>query len=66
MRGSRCEFQQYPRLFGKFHREVFCWMDKWVEYNMEDIRAIEAKAKEELDDQRRKGSVKGMKADKDP
>ncbi|MFH4981209.1 hypothetical protein AB6A40_007918 [Gnathostoma spinigerum] len=53
---------QYPRLFSKFHREVFCWIDSWIDLDMNDIREIEAKAQEELDEARRKGSVKGMTA----
>ncbi|KAL6726918.1 hypothetical protein Aduo_008846 [Ancylostoma duodenale] len=49
---------QYPRLFSKFHREVFCWMDNWHGLTMEDIRAIEAKAQKELEDQRKSGTVR--------
>lgn len=30
-------------------RQVFCWMDGWHGLTMEDIRAIEDKTKEELD-----------------
>jgi len=51
------------RIFTNFHRQVFCWMDRWFGFSMEDIRAIEAKTKEELDEKRRKGSVRGTKAD---
>jgi len=54
--------QQYPRLFSKFHREVFCWIDKWHGLTMEDIRAIEEKAQRELDDARKNGTVRGMTA----
>ncbi|KAE9421138.1 hypothetical protein Angca_008087 [Angiostrongylus cantonensis] len=53
---------QYPRLFSKFHREVFCWMDSWYGLTMQDIRAIEAKAQKELEDQRKTGQVRGMTA----
>ncbi|WKY01010.1 hypothetical protein Q1695_015198 [Nippostrongylus brasiliensis] len=53
---------QYPRLFSKFHREVFCWIDSWYGLTMADIRAIEAKAQKELEDQRRSGQVRGMTA----
>ncbi|VDM29258.1 unnamed protein product [Toxocara canis] len=41
---------QYPRLFSKFHREVFCWIDNWHGLTMVDIRAIEDKAQKELDE----------------
>lgn len=37
------------RLFTNFHRQVFCWMDRWHGLTMEDIRAIEDNTKEELD-----------------
>jgi len=50
------------RIFTNFHRQVFCWMDRWFGLTMEDIRAIEAKAKEDLDNQRHIGVLKGTKA----
>uniref|UniRef100_A0A0A9YWM3 Phosphatidylinositol transfer protein alpha isoform n=1 Tax=Lygus hesperus TaxID=30085 RepID=A0A0A9YWM3_LYGHE len=53
------------RLFTTFHRQVFCWMDRWHGMTMDDIRAIEEKTKEELDRQRNQGEVRGMKADND-
>lgn len=37
------------RLFTNFHRQVFCWIDRWHGLTMEDIRAIEDNTKEELD-----------------
>ncbi|CAI4231492.1 unnamed protein product [Auanema sp. JU1783] len=53
---------QYPRLFSKFHREVFCWIDQWHGLTMVDIRAIEDKAQRELEEQRKNGQVRGMNA----
>lgn len=53
------------RLFTTFHRQLFCWMDRWHGLTMADIRAIEEKTKEELDKQRNIGQVRGMKADSD-
>ena len=53
--------QAYLRLFGKFHRELICWMDEWIELNMNDIRQLEEKIKVELDERRRRGSICGMK-----
>ncbi|XP_017775488.1 PREDICTED: phosphatidylinositol transfer protein beta isoform [Nicrophorus vespilloides] len=55
--------KQEKRLFTNFHRQVFCWMDRWHGLTMEDIRAIEDKTKEELEALRQKGEVRGMKAD---
>lgn len=49
----------YPRLFRNFHRQVFCWIDKWHGMTMDDIREYEAKTKEDLDKARREGEVKG-------
>ncbi|KAJ8956122.1 hypothetical protein NQ318_016577 [Aromia moschata] len=53
------------RLFTNFHRQVFCWMDRWHGLTMEDIRAIEDKTKEELEALRQKGEVRGMRAESD-
>uniref|UniRef100_A0A1D1XFB9 Phosphatidylinositol transfer protein alpha isoform n=1 Tax=Anthurium amnicola TaxID=1678845 RepID=A0A1D1XFB9_9ARAE len=41
-------------LFTKFHRQVFCWTDKWYGMTMEDIRALEDKIKYDLDESRAK------------
>lgn len=51
------------RLFTTFHRQVFCWTDRWYGLTMDDIRAIEEKTKEELDRQRMIGEVRGLKAE---
>ncbi|XP_065892309.1 phosphatidylinositol transfer protein beta isoform-like [Dysidea avara] len=47
------------RVFTNFHRQIFCWMDNWYGLTIDDIRAIEAKTKAELDAQRDKGEVRG-------
>ena len=31
----------YKSLFGVFHRQVFCWMDKWCELDLAQVRHIE-------------------------
>ena len=41
-------FKQYPRLFTKFHREVFCWIDKWHGLSMEQVREHEEETKLDL------------------
>jgi hypothetical protein len=43
-------------LFSKFHREVFCWIDRWHGLTMEDIRELERLAQKELDEARRTGN----------
>lgn len=47
------------RIFLNFHRQVFCWLDRWHGLTMKDIRDIEDKTKRELDEQRNKGHVRG-------
>lgn len=42
-------FQQEKRLFTNFHRQLFCWMDKWVDLTMDDIRRMEEETQRELD-----------------
>uniref|UniRef100_A0A914ZVH9 Phosphatidylinositol transfer protein n=1 Tax=Parascaris univalens TaxID=6257 RepID=A0A914ZVH9_PARUN len=32
---------QYPRIFCKFNRETFCWIDKWYDMSMDEIRKLE-------------------------
>lgn len=56
---------QERRIFANFHRQVFCWMDKWHGLTMDDIRKLEEETKKELDEARRKGSIKGTKATDD-
>lgn len=42
--------QTDERIFRVFHRQLFCWIDKWHGMTMEDIRALEAAAQRELDE----------------
>lgn len=49
------------RLLYNFHRQVFCWIDKWHGMTIEDIRELEERTKNELEELRRKGSVRGTK-----
>jgi hypothetical protein len=41
-------FQSERRLFLKFYRQMFCWMDQWYGLTIEDIRRIEEEVKHEL------------------
>ncbi|KAI2804359.1 hypothetical protein BLOT_003341 [Blomia tropicalis] len=42
--------QKFERkLFLNFHRQVFCWIDKWHGLTMKDIRELEEKTRLELD-----------------
>ena len=31
----------YKQMFTVFHRQIFCWIDKWHELTLADVRAIE-------------------------
>lgn len=42
--------QMERRLFTQFHRQLFCWIDKWIELTMDDIRRMEEDTKKELDE----------------
>eukprot|EP00123_Amoebidium_parasiticum_P019455 comp25787_c0_seq1/m.47036 comp25787_c0_seq1/g.47036 ORF comp25787_c0_seq1/g.47036 comp25787_c0_seq1/m.47036 type:complete len:269 (-) comp25787_c0_seq1:44-850(-) len=53
------------RLFLNFHRQVFCWMDKWYGMTMEDIRRLEDEAAKEMEEARKKGPLRGMVGDDD-
>jgi hypothetical protein len=53
----------YRRMFNVFHRKIFCWIDSWIDLNMDDIRDIEERTKEVLDEQRNVGNVRGSSPD---
>ncbi|XP_075892615.1 phosphatidylinositol transfer protein alpha isoform-like [Nelusetta ayraudi] len=53
------------RIFTHFHRQLFCWIDKWIDLSMDDIRRMEEDTKKELDDMRLQGEVKGMNTDEE-
>lgn len=38
------------RIFTHFHRQLFCWIDKWIDLSMDDIRRMEEETKKELDE----------------
>ena len=45
----KSDLQAERRIFTNFHRQVFCWTDHWYGLTMQDIRALEDRTKEELD-----------------
>ena len=47
------------RVFLNFNRQVFCWIDNWYGMTMQDIRQLEEKLKEELDEERNKDQKPG-------
>lgn len=51
------------KIFQKFHRQLFCWMDGWYGLTMDDIRALEDKTKKELDEAIKSGEVRGSSVD---
>ncbi|XP_030847932.1 phosphatidylinositol transfer protein alpha isoform [Strongylocentrotus purpuratus] len=56
---------QEKRLFTLFHRQVFCWLDKYHGMTMADIRALEDKTKDDLQKERTTGELRGFSADKE-
>uniref|UniRef100_A0A3B5LQY4 Phosphatidylinositol transfer protein beta isoform n=1 Tax=Xiphophorus couchianus TaxID=32473 RepID=A0A3B5LQY4_9TELE len=54
--------RQEKRIFTNFHRQLFCWIDKWVGLTMEDIRRMEEETQKELEEMRQKGDVRGTTA----
>lgn len=45
-----CPRQQEKRIFTNFHRQLFCWIDRWVGLTMEDIRRMEEETQKELEE----------------
>uniref|UniRef100_V9L9B2 Phosphatidylinositol transfer protein, alpha n=1 Tax=Callorhinchus milii TaxID=7868 RepID=V9L9B2_CALMI len=64
-RVERFIMKQEQRLFTNFHRQLFCWMDKWFGLSMEDIRHMEDKTQRELEQIRQQGELRGMCAGED-
>jgi len=50
------------RLFTNFHRQLFCWTDKYHGMTMADIRALEEETKHALDKERAQGEIRGTAA----
>ncbi|CAF0863524.1 unnamed protein product [Brachionus calyciflorus] len=48
------------RLFTRFHRQLFCWIDEWHGLTMQDIRRIEDEVQKELEKEIAEGKVKGF------
>ncbi|XP_075771811.1 phosphatidylinositol transfer protein beta isoform-like isoform X5 [Pelodiscus sinensis] len=42
-------WKQEKRIFTNFHRQLFCWIDKWIDLTMEDIRRMEDETQRELE-----------------
>lgn len=47
------------RLFTKFHRQIFCWIDQWHGLTMADIRKLEDDVQKQLKEEINKGELKG-------
>uniref|UniRef100_UPI0035902ED0 phosphatidylinositol transfer protein beta isoform-like n=1 Tax=Myxine glutinosa TaxID=7769 RepID=UPI0035902ED0 len=54
--------KQEQRIFTNFHRQLFCWLDRWVDLNMDDIRRMENDTQACLDELRKQGEVRGTSA----
>ncbi|CAG7835673.1 unnamed protein product [Allacma fusca] len=58
---QKCE----RRLFTNFGRQVFCWIDRWHDMSLDDVRAFEERIRDDLEQQRKSVGVRGMKAESD-
>ncbi|XP_036209305.1 phosphatidylinositol transfer protein beta isoform isoform X3 [Myotis myotis] len=58
-------WKQEKRIFTNFHRQLFCWIDKWIDLTMEDIRRMEDETQKELETLRNQGQVRGTSAASD-
>lgn len=47
----------YKSIFAIFHRQIFCWMDKWYGLKIEDVRQIEEKLAKDLEKQIKEGQI---------
>lgn len=57
---SKCESylrNMYRQLFTIFHRQIYCWLDKWHGMTMEDVRKIEYELAKDLVKQIGQGEV---------
>ncbi|KAK9391817.1 phosphatidylinositol transfer protein beta isoform [Crotalus adamanteus] len=57
--------KQEKRIFTNFHRQLFCWIDRWIDLTMEDIRRMEDETQRELEALRNQGEVRGTSAAND-
>lgn len=63
---TKCESylkNMYRKLFTIFHRQVFCWIDKWYGLSMEDVRCIEQELAKNLARQRNEGEISRTQLD---
>lgn len=49
------------RMITNFHRQVFCSMDDWFGLSLEEVRDTEDTTREQLNENRGKGEVRGMR-----
>ncbi|TKR61149.1 hypothetical protein L596_028301 [Steinernema carpocapsae] len=56
---ERMMHRSYPKLFIKFHREMFCLLDNWHDMSLEAIREYEEGIAEELRHLLRDGPLRG-------
>ncbi|VIO99365.1 Phosphatidylinositol transfer protein [Brugia malayi] len=57
--------RQYPRIFAKFNRELYCWTDRWYDMTIEDIKKMEREATEQLKKQIAEPEKRGTVCDVD-
>ncbi|KAI1715998.1 phosphatidylinositol transfer protein [Ditylenchus destructor] len=61
-RVERYFHKSYPRLFMKFNREMFCWIDEWIHLSDVELDNYERDAIAQLRRNFAEGQIRGMKA----
>jgi len=51
------------KLFAKFNRSVFLWIDRWQAMSLDDVRRLEKQTKDDLERQRKEVQYRGSKMD---
>jgi len=51
--------QYEERIFARFHRQCWCWVDQWYGLTLDDVRKIEASMQSLLEKQRAQSTIHG-------
>jgi hypothetical protein len=55
----------YKKIFNRFHRQIFTWIDKWYNMSKDDLRKIEIELQKTLTQQINQGEVVAKRLDDD-
>lgn len=51
----------YKQMFATFHRQIFVWIDRWIDLTLDQVREIEENLAKELVVKINQGEVSGQK-----